>query len=454
MPLHRDSLIATQPRAADVIIVGAGVSGLQAALKLQQSGAFCLVLEESGRVGSQAFTNGTFHLEHHPRTYALAVELGILDEPHPAQGKAVLEGFAAFDHHEQPALNAEDAASLLQIKAILDTLSLRNDTPPTDVTVEQLVDSYGATEVVARMANLWTRTIFGLSSHNVSVAQFLSHCASCGGLLAVLDTINGLSDDDADHFAITGGSNQIATALSQRLSPGTVQLRQKVTHIEHGANGCTLYAESGATFRATKVVLAGALSMCSAIQITPGIAAATVWEAARDEQGFSTTVDVLFDHPWWQRRGLSGHAQGLTGGPITQVRPSCRTDIDSPGLYALSCQVSGEQARGMWLWLMSAEERETLIAQHLGAIFGGDVPRAVQVVEADEDPLVGGQRSLNVAAAAGGNAEGGVHFAGAAASSVWRGHVEGALAAGEGVAIEVLGALGSLGGIQMMAPRL
>lgn len=95
----------SQPGFTDVIVLGAGVSGLQTAYKLQQSGSSCLVLEESGRVGSQSFTNDNFNVESHPRTHALATEFGLIDETSRAQGKTTLEGFDSFDHDEQPAVS-------------------------------------------------------------------------------------------------------------------------------------------------------------------------------------------------------------------------------------------------------------------------------------------------------------------------------------------------------------
>ncbi|KAJ3497116.1 hypothetical protein NLG97_g2151 [Lecanicillium saksenae] len=447
------NLIGSRQRSADVIVVGAGVSGLQTAHKLQQSGASCIVLEASGNIGGQPCTSNNFNGDNHPRTHSLATEFGLIDEFHPVQGKAMLEGYDAFEHDEQPALSAEDAASLFQVQAIVDTLSQRPEASKENMTVEELISAYGATGTVQKLANLWTRLIFGLSSNNVTASQFLSHCASCGGLLAALDNINGATDD----FTITEPSHQVAAALSQRLNPGTIQLNQKVIKIEHASgNNCTILAESGDVFKASKVVLAGSLSMCGTLQIEPSIGAAATWDGMKEEQGFSSTVDVVFDHPWWQQRGLSGYAQGLSG-PIAQVRPS---GIEIDGLYSLSCQVAGEQARGMWLWLMSEEERETLIMQHLGSIFGGNIPRAVQVIEQDENPLVNGQQCLNIAgenAAANGQGvwapEGDIHFAGAKTSNVWRGHLEGALEAGERAAAEIMAVIGTSNAIDL-APRL
>ncbi|KAM0670027.1 hypothetical protein ACQRIU_000422 [Beauveria bassiana] len=453
----QDTLAKIPARAADVIVVGAGVSGLYAAYKLQQSGISCLVLEATGHVGGSTSTNNHFNSEKHPRTHALATEFSLLDESRPRQGKTVLEGFEPFEHHEQPALDAKDAASLYQVQqGILDTLSRRLNVSHAEMTVQELVSLYGATGTVKKLANMWTRTVFGLSSHNVSASQFLSHCASCGGLLTLLDSINGCGDD----FAISESSQQIAAALAQRLSPGTIQPDQTVTHVERASGTiCRIYTETGDVFVGSKVALAGSLPMCGALQVTPPVAMAAEWEAMRDEQGFSTSVDVVFDHPWWQQRGLSGYAQGLTG-PISQVRPSEIGRIDRL-LHSLSCQLSGEQARGMWLWLMSEEERETFIIQHLDTIFGGDMPRAVQIIEKDENPLVSGQQSLNItgkkAGAAGDDVwarpEGNIHFAGADTSIMWKGHVEGALEAGERAAAEILAVLDTLDAVEF-APRL
>lgn len=66
--------------SAQVIVVGAGVSGLQAAYRIQQSGASCLVLEATSRVGGQAFFNSSFNSVNHPRTYDLAKRLQLVSE--------------------------------------------------------------------------------------------------------------------------------------------------------------------------------------------------------------------------------------------------------------------------------------------------------------------------------------------------------------------------------------
>lgn len=67
-------------RSAQVIVVGGGVSGLQAAHQAQQSGASCLVLEATSRIGGQAFSSSNINAVNHPRTYELAKKLQLASE--------------------------------------------------------------------------------------------------------------------------------------------------------------------------------------------------------------------------------------------------------------------------------------------------------------------------------------------------------------------------------------
>lgn len=107
--MHPSQTNRSQPTSAQVVVVGAGVSGLQTAHKLQQSGISCLVLEASGTIGGQGFAHGnSFDLESHPRTHALATENGLLEEQPQNLGKAMLEGFDAFEHDGQPVVSVSN----------------------------------------------------------------------------------------------------------------------------------------------------------------------------------------------------------------------------------------------------------------------------------------------------------------------------------------------------------
>ncbi len=320
-----------------------------------------------------------------------------------------------------------------------------------DMTVQELAISQGATPAVQKIADLWTRSIFGASSTNVSALHFLTHCKSCDGLVNAVEALTGaghnLHTEDASH--------NICQQLAGMLQEDSIQTMQQVVQIEQLAdNDCTVTTHTGNVYQCAKVILAGSSAMCKNIAFVPGLSEEKTWVQMAEDGGFRTTVQVLFDHAWWQERNLSGFAQG-TDGPIVQVSPS---NCGIQGLYALTCTVAGEDARGMWTWSMGEDEREIAILQHLGSIFGGSIPRAVQVLEQQVNPLIAGEQSLNVPAS---NildmsvdqwrAEGNIHFSGADTSFVWRGHIEGALNAGERAAAEVLTVLRGDVAVEMAA---
>lgn len=108
-----DSFVATQ-----VIVIGGGLSGLQAAADLQQAGIDCIVLEARGRVGGKTWSvvpagcPGTLEYgaawtnsENQPRVFGLAKELGVDLIPQNVDGDVVVEGSGSFRYGQLPSVS-------------------------------------------------------------------------------------------------------------------------------------------------------------------------------------------------------------------------------------------------------------------------------------------------------------------------------------------------------------
>ena len=88
-------------RATDVVIVGAGLSGLAAARRLASEHVTCLVVEARDRVGGRTFARtvqglridlgGQWIGAKHERLTALAARLGLETFPTYHRGQKVLE---------------------------------------------------------------------------------------------------------------------------------------------------------------------------------------------------------------------------------------------------------------------------------------------------------------------------------------------------------------------------
>lgn len=102
-----------ESRQADVIVIGAGLSGLQAAYDIQKSGRSCIVLEARDRVGGKtwsinhggaimelgaAWTND----ENQPRVFELAKKLNIQLIEQNTKGNCVMQGTGEFGYGAVP----------------------------------------------------------------------------------------------------------------------------------------------------------------------------------------------------------------------------------------------------------------------------------------------------------------------------------------------------------------
>lgn len=94
--------------SAQVIIVGASLSGLQAAFQLQQAGLTCLVLEAENVIAPEgAHTVGEIvHSTTQPRTCQLARDLGVDLTTRQGSGRDVIEGFGASDKDGIPQVSS------------------------------------------------------------------------------------------------------------------------------------------------------------------------------------------------------------------------------------------------------------------------------------------------------------------------------------------------------------
>ncbi len=128
-----DTLVSQTRDSHQVIVIGAGLSGLQAAHSLQQAGVTCLVLEARDRVGGKlwsttsALGKGTVELGgawindvNQPRAYGLAKNLGLEMIKQNISGDVILSGHGRFEYGTDPAVSSFRGISPLPVVGCLD----------------------------------------------------------------------------------------------------------------------------------------------------------------------------------------------------------------------------------------------------------------------------------------------------------------------------------------------
>ncbi|KAF4950627.1 hypothetical protein FSARC_13119 [Fusarium sarcochroum] len=442
------------PRAkhsAQVIVVGASLSGLQAAYDLQQAGISCLILEARDRIGGNSSTGpGNIHSRgswidpvQQPRAWNLVHDLGL--EMTEKTGKSVMHGFGAYGNGTAPFSDEADRRSYIRVSASIQSLSQGVDLINTTLkkpdyeymTVQDLVITHGATTAIQKLADSWTAALFGVAACDVAALNFLLVCKIAGGFLNVID------QSSRGHSRMRfRGTPTLCEALAQRLTPGSVMLSQAVRWVDQTSNTeCALTTATGDTFECSRVILAVPTSAYRDIELSPPLDGSRQWIQAYEDPGFYAEIVLVYDQPWWREKGLSGYSQS-TEGPIWETHDTSR---DADGVYALTCVIAGESGRE--LWKIDIIERRSMLLSYLGDVFSmfTALPDPIWRIEPKQGAWA---RSSPCAAVPTDHmgpgqweAEDKVHFAGAETSYIWRGHIEGALASGSRASDEVLDAL-------------
>ncbi|KAM0543170.1 hypothetical protein ACHAPJ_012425 [Fusarium lateritium] len=438
--------------SAQVIVVGAGLSGLKAAYDLQQAGISCVVLEAHDRIGGNFPTGpGAMHsvaawVNHvqQPRAWNLVHDLGF-EMTEEKTGKSVMHGFGTYENGAVPFSDESDRRSYIRVSNSIQSLSqsvdLINPTlmmPDYEyMTVRDLVISQGATVAIQKLADTWTTALFGLAACDVAALDFLLVCKTAGGFLNVVD------QPSRSHSRMRfRGTPALCEALAQRLEPGSVVLSQAVRWVDQTSNTkCALTTVTGDTFECSRVILAVPTSAYPRIEFSSPLDGSRQWMQAYEDPGFYTETVLVYEQPWWREKSLSGYSWG-TEGPIWETHD---TSCDADGIYALTCIIAGESGRE--LWKMDIIERRSRLLSYLEDIFSMFIalPDPIWRIE----PKQGKWARCSPCAAvptdhmgpAQWEAEGKAHFAGAQTSYVWRCHLEGALASGSRASDEVLNAM-------------
>ncbi|KAG8674857.1 hypothetical protein FPOAC2_00894 [Fusarium poae] len=441
--------------SAQVIVVGASISGLQAAYDLQQEGVSCVVLEARGKTGSNfqnraratKYSKAWVSPDQHPQTWKLVHHLG-LEMTEETRGKSIMCGFGVYDHDDIPFINEADRCSYTFILESMEILTQRlNRTKLAQImsewpggvlmTFQDFITAHAPTPAVQKLADAWTTKLFGLAATDVPALDFLLACRRVGGFLNAIGELDGRTT----HTRVRT-LQSLKEAMAQRLRHGSILASQRVVHIDQKSDSkCVLTTGTGDTFECLKVILSAPLSSYTHLDFNPAIEYSKLWMQESKPSGFCIQTALIYNEPWWRTKGLSGYSQS-TKGPILETYD---TSNDESGVYALTCVVAGESGRELWNKDL-IDRRETILA-HLRDMFSmyTAIPSPVLRIEpkdtvwtrlASSTPGLGKFKGDD-----GWQVKGKVHFAVPEADCMRKPQLEMALKSGSRVAGEVSAAM-------------
>ncbi|WP_309645820.1 FAD-dependent oxidoreductase [Phenylobacterium sp.] len=443
-------------RTCDVVVIGAGASGLAAGTALKAAGLDFVVLEARDRVGGRTYSHtlengvtidlgGQWVAPTQGRVLALARDLGLHVFPsHDDGDRVILQGRKA-DRLVDLALSLDDevAADIYQVRQKMEDLaaSIPLESPWTHPDAEALdrltyagwLDQNMTTEGGRWRMKFLGPSVFSVDACELSMLHVAFYFGAAGGVETLTATRGGGQDS---RFA--AGMQSLSTGMARALGD-RVLLNQVVDRIQHNADGVRVRTES-LEVRAKYAIVALPPALAGRLRYTPALTAARDLLTQRMPMGTAIKMMLVYDTPFWREEGLSGMA--VSDRDVPQLMYDNSPEDGSCGIILGFTE--GIPAR-RWL-LESPERRRAEAVRTVVDCFGPKAANPSEFVELSwtEEEFSRGCYAGTMPpgawisyGAALRDPVGRIHWAGTESATCWAGYVEGALQAGERAAGEI-----------------
>ncbi|WP_431234129.1 flavin monoamine oxidase family protein [Mycolicibacterium psychrotolerans] len=447
---------------ADVVIVGAGLSGMIAARTVLAAGLTPVVLEADERVGGRILTEevipglpvelgAQWIGDTHERMFRLAAELGVETYPQFDEGETSydLVGSGVLRESE---FHARFAGELTELERVLRRLDELATEVPVDapwsapqaaewdsITAGAWYDAQGLSPVARTLVEICTVGILAVPTAEVSFLHLLFTIQTCG----VTSELFAESEGGAQTTRFVGGTGEIPRRLAALIADH-IMLTVPVQLIEHSADGVSVHCRGGVIARGRRVIVAISPTLAGRIMYDPPLPGMRDQLTQRLPNGSAMKAFFVYDEPFWRTDGFNGQLISDVG-PARMSNDTCIPG-DDHGVILMFLE--GEQARTFGR-LPEDERRATLTAE-LVRHYGGKAAHPEFYVDGEwsDRQWTRGCYNANLGPhvwTAYGPALsapiGVIHWASTDTATYWSAYMEGAVDAGERAAQEVVAAL-------------
>ena len=456
LALHRPTWAVADP---DVIVMGAGLAGLNAALQLEAFGLRVRVLEASNRIGGRLRTLDD--VAGHPeaggnqiglayaRTVDMARRLGV--ELLPMGRSPLIQDDRLVYFIDGQRMSGREWAA-----------SSKNPFPPTlragppDRTLGRLLGSSPLKSIDAWRdpANFFydVPALNELRARGLSPAalELLDVNNSYGATLGDTSLLNlyyvqtnfaELMKFKGPTFSVKGGNQRLPEAMAAALK-GELRRDSRVTQVDTDNRGVSVRCADGSRHRARFAVCALPLPALRGVRMQPGLSDLHAEAVSQMAYARVTQIHLEVLAPFWERDGLSPYL--WSNGPLERIFPN--DEKGNGQANSLTVWINGA-GTAQWDSMTEAQAGQFAIDE-LNKVYPGarGAVRVAAHVAWHRNPLAGGAWAnwrpgqISRYAQSLGVPQGRLHFAGEHTARTLRG-MEGAMESGERAAADIMGQL-------------
>uniref|UniRef100_UPI00358FFB94 amine oxidase [flavin-containing]-like n=1 Tax=Myxine glutinosa TaxID=7769 RepID=UPI00358FFB94 len=452
----------------DVVVVGAGISGLFAARHLNSYGLKVVVLEARDRVGGRTYTikgpqcghvdlGGAYVGPTQNRLLRLAKELGVAT--YKINETERLVHFINGKRHPFTSTFPSSSNPLvwLDLNNLWRTLDKMGEEIPTDApwtaphaqewdkrSMQDLLEEICYTRAARSFARLFVNVDVTSEPEEVSALWFLWYVKQCGGTTRIFSGHNG-----GQECKFLGGSQQLSEIMAAALGE-QVNLSSPVCSVIQNDSSVTVETLSKKSFKAGYVIMAVPPVLQLQMSFDPPVPPMRGQLMQRLPMGSVIKAIMYYRSTFWREKDFCGiSCIEDEESPIALTIDDTKPDGTYPAIIGF---ITAHKARKHCN--VSKEERKRRICEIYSKVF--DSEEALCPVHYEEKNWMEEQYSggcYTACLAPGILTEygsiirkpfGRVHFAGTETATKWSGYMDGALEAGERAAREVLWAMGRI----------
>lgn len=377
----------------DVVVIGAGATGLSAAYRLTQAGRSVAVLEARERVGGRLWTDevdgvdleigGQWVSPDQEALLAMLDELGLETFERYREGESVYigrDGVRGTFTGEVLPVSAKVESEMDRLTVLLDELSAHMDPAqpwamPGAVELDQmsfaawLEDNTDEPEARDNIGMFIAQAMLTKPAHAFSALQAVHMAASAGSFSNLVDSEFILDK------RVVGGLQQVPLRLAERLGD-VVRTSHDVEKVVWSDEGVSV-TSGDLTVKARYVIVAVPPTAVTRIRFVPPLP--TIQRETRQHQSFGQVIKVhaTYETPFWREAGLSGTAFS----PYLVVHEAYDNTNHGDDRGTLVGFVSDLQADEV-LRLDADDRRDTILAS-LARYFGPQAQQPLTYFESD-----------------------------------------------------------------------